>query len=103
MKSSRPKSLPFRAHEWFASWCYRLGLSSGGMYGQSAEGYETRIYWRGKRCYFLNWPRWKWRCVFKFHHWPTPYLVGLGFCGRCCPWPCCGAITREHAAGCVES
>lgn len=33
-------------------------------------------------------------------HWPL-WLESMG-CGKCAPWPCCGAIGYDHAAGCVE-
>lgn len=89
-----------RLHRRLASFAYASGLASGAMYSWSGGVASTRIFWRGKRCYFLWWPRWKWRCVLKFHHWPTPEPVAFGLCGRCIPWPCCGAITREHAPNC---
>jgi len=31
-------------------------------------------------------------------HWPL-WLEGMG-CGRCAPWPCCGAIGYDHAERC---
>lgn len=98
-----PRTRRIRVMKRLAGSAYVLGLASGCSMGWEGGSAETcNIYWRGKRCYFLGWPRWKWRCVLKRHHWPTSQTVVFDLCGKCCPWPCCGAITHEHAAGCDE-
>lgn len=51
------------------------------------------------RYYVLGWEAWKWGCLLRRRHWPAEH-IGLGMCGRCAPWPCCGATTRAHAAWC---
>jgi hypothetical protein len=33
-------------------------------------------------------------------HWPL-WLEGMG-CGKCAPWPCCGAVGYDHAEGCSD-
>lgn len=76
-----------------------LGLASGGVYTYD----HSEIRWRGKRCSFLYWPRPKWRCVLRYHHWPSDWPVAFSMCGRCVPWPCCGSVRREHAPGCGEA
>jgi hypothetical protein len=90
-------------YRWLSHHAYSLGLCSAGSESWDDDGHHGRIHWRGKRCYFLYWPRRKWRCVLKFHHWPTPWVIGFGLCGKCCPWPCCGAITIGHKPGCLET
>jgi hypothetical protein len=91
------------AHRWLGRHAVGLGFASARMVGwEGGTRRSSWIRWRGKRISFLNIPRWKWRCVLRFHHWPTPYTVVFDLCGKCCPHPCCGAITIEHADGCEE-
>lgn len=99
-----PHTRRIRLMSWYASKCYVLGIASATSWGLEGGHTETcNVYYRGKRVYVFGWPRWKWRCVLKFHHWPTPYTVAFGMCGKCVPWPCCGAITIDHAPGCVDA
>jgi hypothetical protein len=97
------RTLPYRLHVRAASRVYSLGLSSGSSFCHDGDGTNTvTIHWRGKRCYFLGWPRWKWRCLLKFHHWPGELVGCFDFCGKCVPWPCCGSTVRAHVQGCPD-
>jgi hypothetical protein len=88
---------------WAARTSYSLGLASGGSvaYGGGHNGCR-QIYLRGGRPYILGVSRETWRCWLKGRH-RRGEEVGLGFCGKCVPWPCCGSQTVEHAAGCREA
>lgn len=41
------------------------------------------------------------RCL-RRGHWPLMLSVLGPACGRCMPWPCCGAVGDGHAADCPE-
>lgn len=85
-----------------ASLAYQLGIigSSGNTYGDGHNGCVNGVRFRGPRPYVLGVSRDVWRCWFRGHRRGEP--VGLGMCGKCVPWPCCKAITEEHAAGCPD-
>lgn len=89
-----------RLHVRLASRLYALGVASGDTWGLQGDTQTVQVHWRGKRPYILGWPRPKWRCLLRYRHWPTSHMIFAGFCGKCCPWPCCGAITLDHADGC---
>lgn len=95
---------PWPITHWLASWAYRLGVISG--YGTSYSavhrGCVGYVHLRGGHPYVLGWPRWKWTCVLRGHHWPGEF-IGFECCGKCVPWPCCGSTTYEHATGCDEA
>lgn len=96
-----------RAWQWLVRLLYVLGVASGAV---SAGFSHPRGYWaaptgiltRQHRPYVLGWRTDKWRCLLRYHHWPTRWEIAFGMCGKCLPWPCCAAITVEHADGCDE-
>lgn len=96
---ARPRG---RLYKWLSFRVVGWGLASAATWGYSDGVEVVGIKWRGKRISFLNWPRQKWACVLKYHHWPTPWTIAFGMCGKCIPWPCCGAITQAHAPDCTE-
>lgn len=57
---------------------------------------------RRKRVYVLG-MRTEWLLLLptclRAGHWPL-WLEGMG-CGKCTPWPCCGATGYDHAEGCT--
>ncbi len=85
-----------------ARWLYALGIVSGTCWslGDGHDGCVT-FYPRGSRPYRLGVSKETWRCWLKGRH-RRGEEVGFGFCGKCMPWPCCGAETVEHVAGCRE-
>ncbi|MFI6228577.1 hypothetical protein ACIBCR_14850 [Micromonospora echinospora] len=95
-------------HSWritgrLATLAYGLGITSGNAYsyGDGHDGCVTDIRFRGSRPYILGVSRDTWRCWFSGHRRGEP--VGAGFCGKCVPWPCCGAISEAHAEKCPEA
>lgn len=87
---------------WVLGWAYRLGVVSGyGIsYGEGHDGCHKLGSWSGSRPYVLGVRRETWRCWRRGHR--RGEEVGFGFCGKCVPWPCCGAERVDHAPGCVE-
>ena len=94
------KSRRQRVFSWFAGKCYVLGLASGGCSSWSGNIYSHAIYWTGKRVYILGWERGNWRCLLRFHHWPTKHKVAWDMCGKCAPWPCCGSTAPNEGHHC---
>lgn len=82
---------------------YWLGIISGSVLEGSPRGWQlTHVYWRGHRPYALgfdttNWLPWH---VVRYRH--LPNNVGMGICGKCSPWPCCGSTGMDHADQCEE-
>jgi hypothetical protein len=100
-------------HRWPATrlavrWAYRLGVISGSTWswggglvdGAGCDGCVTFRFDLHPRPYVLGAARSTWRCWSRGHR--RGEEVGFGFCGKCVPWPCCGATRRAHADGCVE-
>ena len=81
---------------------YSSGLTSGGGVSGSKWGWLLHNpHWRGKRVYILWIKRRKWGYpwhLLRTGHWPNPVIWGI--CGKCCPWPCCGATGYDHVEGC---
>lgn len=81
---------------------YVLGVIAGR--GLSSTGHGWRLFhirFRGKRPYVLGLKREKWGYpwhLIRYRHWPGPIV--WGFCGKCAPWPCCGATGLDHAEDC---
>jgi hypothetical protein len=87
---------------------YVLGVISGS--GATTNGrYQTEHGWRltfvsfhGRRPYVLGLEREAWGYpwhLLRYRHWPE---MVWGCCGKCAPWPCCGATGYEHAEGCGD-
>jgi hypothetical protein len=88
-----------------ASSAYALGIIAGsGQKGcPGARGGWELVYinWRGSRPYVLGLERERWGYPLhwlRYRHWPEP--VWAGMCGKCAPWPCCGATGFDHADDC---
>lgn len=87
---------------------YWLGVISGS--GATTNGrFETEygwrlthVSWKGARPYVLGFKRQNWAPWHRIRRGHWPYTISLGLCGRCSPWPCCGAIGLDHAEGCDE-
>lgn len=88
---------------WLDRRAYALGLTAGGgrRWGGGCNSCLTGPRWRGKRSYILGWPRENWRCLLQGRHWPGEQ-IGMGLCGKCAPWPCCGSTGYEHAVDCPD-
>jgi hypothetical protein len=59
------------------------------------------VSFRGQRPYVLGLKREAWGYpwhLIRYRHWPVS--VGMGMCGKCAPWPCCGATGLNHADDC---
>ena len=105
---------------WVFGRLYWLGITSNGgssgnhchlftPYPDPCQGHSPKWGWVAHgpgwgsllrpRVYILGWEVWKWGCLLRRHHWPGEH-IGLGACGKCAPWPCCGATTLEHAVWC---
>ncbi len=95
----------WRITGWLAMRCYSLGVTSGGgtwTWSDVHDGCRTRLLsLRGKRPYILGVPRETWRCWIVGRH-RRGEEVGLGLCGKCVPWPCCGSQQVEHVVGCPD-
>lgn len=89
---------------WLSNRFYALGITAGGCttWDAHCRGCRTNR-WRGKRPYVLGWPRERWACLLRYHHWPTDETVAFGLCGKCVPWTCCGSTNWEHKPGCAEA
>jgi hypothetical protein len=85
-----------------AGWAYSLGIVSGYTVSVWPGGRTHSISLRGGRPYVLGVKREVWRCWLIGHH-RRGEEVGLGFCGKCLPWPCCGSHRVHHNAGCSEA
>lgn len=87
-----------------ASWTYQMGVTAGGSSWKTGDGCDGCLAslprWKGRRLYVLGVPVTTWRCWRRGHR--RGEEVGLGYCGKCMPWPCCGAQTVDHHAGCAE-
>lgn len=88
-------------------WLYVLGVTSSGGGWQSGDGHngclpDKSLRLRGKRPYLLGVSRETWRCWLVGHH-RRGEEVGFGFCGKCMPWPCCGAETADHKPRCPDA
>lgn len=84
--------------------CYTLGITSNGpgwCWDTHGEHLTHRPRLRGSRPYVLGVKRETWRCWLHGHRRGEP--VGFGYCGRCVPWPCCGATTLDHHPDCKEA
>ncbi len=109
----------WRLTHWLLSRAYVLGLIAGsglsthchfdlldctcpGHPGWGWVADHVLIHPRKGRPYLLGWETWKWGCLLRRRHWPSD-PIDLGMCGRCAPWPCCGAITEAHAPTCAEA
>jgi hypothetical protein len=77
-----------------------LGVVSGGWtaYSEHCRGCVSHLKLGGST-YVLGWPKWKWSCVLRGHHWPG-VLVFADICGKCCPCPGCSSVTNEHGRNC---
>lgn len=88
-----------------ASRAYVLGIISGSGSRGTGDGWELfYIGWRGRRPYVLGLEREAWGHPWHFirhRHWPL--MVWGGICGKCAPWPCCGATGMDHADDCEET
>lgn len=84
---------------WLVHTGYRLGVVSASCH--SYTGGEWLVWAkitgtrrsdgvRARPCYVAGWPVENWRCLLRFHHWPSQHKVGLGLCVKCCPCPDCG-------------
>ena len=106
---TRRHDLTLAWREWtlvhrLASRAYWLGLIGGyGLEGGKRGWRLFGVRFRGHRPYVLgfdstNWLPWH---VVRYRH--VPNNVGLGICGKCVPWPCCGSTSDEHADDCDEA
>jgi hypothetical protein len=77
-----------------------LGAVSGGWmsWDEHCRGCVSHLRLGGST-YVLGWPKWKWSCVLRGHHWPG-VLIFADICGKCCPCPGCSSVTNEHRSGC---
>jgi hypothetical protein len=84
-------------------WSYSMGITVGGAttWDGHCNGCLNSVRFRGKRHYILGWQREKWRCLLVMRHWPGE-MVGMGLCGKCAPWPCCGSTFEAHTEDCPE-
>ncbi len=86
-----------------AYWAYSLGVVAGGWSSQSGTGeYERGVYlnwW--PRPYVLGRQRHLWFHLPRYGH--AFYPVFGDWCGKCTPWPCCGAIDEPHLPDCEEA
>ena len=95
-----------RLLSWMLGTLYEIGLVHG--FGWHSGGGRmhicghpfTGVRWGipGKGPYLLWWPRQKWECLVKRHHWPywpegRPVFMGL--CGKCARCSECGSIEQE--------
>jgi len=91
----------------FATFLYASGITSnGGSVSWGGEGHNAchtlpRLDLHA-RPYILGVSRDTWRCWLIGHH-RRGEEVGFGLCGKCMPWPCCGATTYDHAPSCEEA
>lgn len=122
---SAPGPRSWRRHHWVrrvSSWLYVSGITysggssqMGGIASYPGSGWVYSLpRWshvlprRGGRLrpYVLGLPDWWWHCQLtqgrrlRDRHRPYPPAV-LGICGRCAPWPCCGAPGWDHAENCT--
>ena len=81
-------------------WRVLAGVANGAWWTQDqhCRGCLSNFRWHLSD-YVLGWPRWKWRCLLREHHWPG-VLVFADICGKCCPCPGCSSVTLEHRPGC---
>jgi hypothetical protein len=90
------------ATRWIISKAHSLGVISGYCLNIGSPTRVAGIYWRGTRTYILGVSRGEWRCWLIGHH-RRGEDFGLGFCGKCAPWACCGSQRlNEHQPGCTE-
>lgn len=76
-----------------ASWLYALGLVAGYGFTNSSTCHGCLCSFRfGNSSYLLGWPRWKWNCLLREHHWPGEF-IGMNSCTKCYPCPDCGSRT----------
>lgn len=100
-------------HRWSVTrfavrWAYGLGVISGSaaswggglVDGQGCDWCVTFRFDLRPRPYVLGASRDTWRCWLRGHR--RGDGIGLGFCGKCMPWTCCGSVREAHAVGCVE-
>lgn len=88
-----------------AGFLYSSGITTGGgsAWGNGHDWCLDKLpSLRGKRSYVLGFSTNTWRCWLRGRH-RRGEEVGFGFCGKCAPWPCCGAKTFDHASGCREA
>lgn len=81
-----------------AGQAYGTGIISGAAY---TGGRVEWVRFRGRRVYVLWLKREAWGHPWHFvraGHWPLP--VWMGMCGKCAPWPCCGAVGYDHEPDC---
>lgn len=94
----------WKATRWVCGQMYASGIASSGgtlSWGDGHSWCQSRLpHLRGKRVYILWVDRNTWNCWRSGHR--RGEEVGFGFCGKCMPWPCCGAQTVAHLAGCRE-
>ncbi len=87
-----------------AGWLHVTGIASSGGGSKWGDGcnwcLDSLPRYRGKRVYLLGVSRNTWHCWRRRHR--RGEEVGFGFCGKCMPWPCCGAETVQHVTGCRE-
>lgn len=92
---------------WAAHRAYVLGIIAGSSQstGGGRAGWELNyVNWRGRRPYVLGLERERWGYQFhwlRYRHWPEP--IAFGACGKCSPWPCCGATGLDHAEHCEDA
>jgi hypothetical protein len=84
-----------------AGWLYTLGVvrSYGTSFGGGCSNCLSGIRWTlfgGPYVLFV--PRETWRC-WRAGHRRGPD-IGLGFCGKCIPQPCCGSTGIGHTDDC---
>ncbi len=87
---------------WAAHRAYALGVIAGSGQRGTGTGWELMfVHFRGRRPYVLGIERERWGYPLhwlRHGHWPEPVVFGL--CGKCSPWPCCGATGLDHADDC---
>jgi hypothetical protein len=81
-------------------WLVLAGVANGARWTQDqyCRGCLSHFRWHLSG-YVLGWPKRKWRCLLREHHWPG-VLVFADICGKCCPCPGCSSVTLEHRPGC---
>jgi hypothetical protein len=93
-----------RVVHWLFGWAYQLGIVAayGYSWNQHCKGCLDYIRVRGRRCYVLGWPTWKWSCLLRSHHWPGDF-IGLDSCAKCLPCPTCDSTTAGHEPDCADN